>query len=145
MTPLALALTSNGYMAAPSGYPLSLSLAGSWMAEGVIPPGAVTVTVVARCQPGVTAAGDGEEPVANASGRTADLHLALFSAPSTSSGADGLIQESEDLEGLTATEETVVITVPSGTTTRPLPLVFKVWVDNLTGTDYVSVSSVKVA
>jgi hypothetical protein len=120
-------LTSNNYFAPPSGYPFRL-YKGNEIAQGFIPKG--TVTVVAVLRPDYVA----------------DVHMALFTAPTTSSGSDGAPisgTQVDSLAVLASQPATLTVTIP--TTAAPAEYIVRLWYDNATsGTTDTTVRDVAV-
>ncbi|HJU21570.1 MAG TPA: hypothetical protein VJ891_03605, partial [Casimicrobiaceae bacterium] len=111
-------LCPNGYLTPPAGYPIRLWLGGELMLSGVVPKGAASISVTAKCEMG-----------------TANAHLAIFTAPTTSGGNDnGLVAEVD--ASLNASSQTMTLTIPSSSSTPPVApatYVVRFWVDTITG------------
>lgn len=108
-------LTSNNYCAPPGGFPFRL-YRGQETAQVFIPKG--TVTVVAVVKPDYLA----------------DLHMALYTAPTTSNGSDGVIISGTQVDSLSvraSSPATLTVTVP--TTVAPAEYVVRLWYDNASG------------
>lgn len=141
--PLSANLAGNAIYAVPGGYPITLWRGGDTTVVGVVPKWATSIEAVVASEPGVTPAADGEDPADNAPS-TATVKVRLFDAPSTSGGADGVAATDEEaIEGLTATEQTISIAAPTGDGVAPVVYVFRLWAENLTGTNGVRINSIK--
>lgn len=120
-------LTSNNYFAPPGGYPFRL-YRGNEIAQGFVPKG--TVTVVAVLKPDYVA----------------DLHMALFTAPTTSSGSDGAPISGTQVDSLAVSASqpaTLTVTIP--TTVAPAEYIVRLWYDNaISGTTDTTVRDVAV-
>lgn len=105
-------LSSNNYLAPPGGFPFKLYV-GNETVQAFIPKG--TVSVVAVVQPDYIA----------------DVHMALFAAPSTSGGNDGAPVSGTQVDALatrSASPATLTLTIP--TTVAPAEYVVRLWFDN---------------
>lgn len=135
-------LAGNGRFAVPGGLPTTLSLAGETVAEGLLPKGAAGLQATLAAVPGVTAAGDGADPTDNAP-TTANVYLALYAAPTTVGGDDGLqVGDASSISGLTAAEQTITIATPSGSTDTPAVYIWRLWVET-TGTNGVEIRALE--
>jgi len=108
-------LTSNNYLAPPSGFPFRL-YKGQETAQAFIPKG--TVTVVATLKPDYVA----------------DVHMALFAAPSITNSSDGAPISGTQVDSTAVTSSspaTLTVTIP--TTVAPAEYVVRVWFDNAIG------------
>lgn len=108
-------LTSNNYLAPPSGFPFRL-YKGQETAQAFIPKG--TVTVVATIKPDYIA----------------DVHMALFAAPSSTTGSDGAPVSGTQVDSTAVSASlpvTLTVTIP--TTVAPAEYVVRVWFDNAIG------------
>lgn len=132
-------LAANGLFAPPGGYPAVLTQAAEWVAIGVLPKGYVSVSATVKAAPGVTTGG-GVAPIPNAP-TTADVHLALCSAPSAPGGPDGPVVAQADLLGVGSTQQTLTVNVPSG---PPQVYVVKLWADNFGGSSLITANGVSV-
>jgi hypothetical protein len=108
-------LTSNNYLAPPAGFPFRL-YKGQETAQAFVPKG--TVTVVATIKPDYVA----------------DVHMALFAAPTSTTGSDGAPISGTQVNstGVRASQPvTLTVTIP--TTVAPAEYVVRVWYDNASG------------
>jgi hypothetical protein len=112
-----LNLNGAGWFAAPGGFPLRLSRATDVVCSGVLPKGYETLTATVQCE----------------AGATADVSLAIFTMPTTSSGNDGSEVDRVDTDGVTSVESTITLTLPSTSTTEPVPYVVRFWVRDIEG------------
>jgi hypothetical protein len=88
------------------------------MLSGFIPKGASSITVTAKCESG-----------------TANAHLAIFVAPTVSGGSDNGNVAQVDVV-LSASLQTITLTIPNASSTPPVSLgtyVVRFWVDTITG------------
>lgn len=136
--PIDAMLTPNWIFSVPRGYPFTLSRAIDEFASGFIPKGVATVSAKVKMVAGVTPTGTAGAAVPTNTVGTANVHLAVFSAPTSSGGADGAPQAQTDVTGLTVNEQTITVTVP--TTVAATRYIVRLWIDSTTGTDLVSVS-----
>lgn len=110
-------LTSNGQFSPPGGFPFSLN-AGETTVQAFVPKG--TVSVVAQVKPDYVA----------------DLHLALYTAPSVSNGDDGTLVTQVDSLAVTTAGATLTVTIPASTDLTPVApkeYVVRLWFDNALG------------
>lgn len=115
-------LNAGNLMAVPGGYPIRLLTAIDAFLSGVVPKAAVSVTAIVQPEFG-----------------SANVHLALYAMPSTTTGSDGAQVARTDVVGATSTTPTtVVVTAPTGV--LPAPYVVRLWVDGVTGTSQDTVS-----
>lgn len=108
-------LSSNGYLASPYGFPFRLDVSNS-TAQGFIPKG--TTTVVAILKPDYVA----------------DVHMALYTAPTTSGGNDGALVSGTQVDSTSvrsSSPATLTVTVP--TTVATAEYIVRVWYDNALG------------
>jgi len=108
-------LTSNAQFAPPGGFPFRL-YQGQETAQAFVPKG--TVTVVATVKPDYIA----------------DVHMALFTAPTTSGGNDGAPVSGTQVDSLAvraSSPATLTVTIP--TTAAPAEYVVRLWFDNASG------------
>lgn len=133
-------LCANGRFAPAGGLPVTLSKANATVMDGVLPKGAAGLSVTVKASTGVTPTGTaGSDPTENAP-TTASVYLAIYAAPTTVGGSDGLqVGDTVSVTGLSVTEQTLEIETPSATTDTPAVYVWRLWVDTL-GTNGVEVS-----
>jgi len=135
-------LSGNGRYAVPGGLPATLSSVGESVAEGLLPKGAGGVSATLQAAVGVVPAGDGSAAPSGAPS-TATAYLALYAAPTTVGGADGLqVGDTSSITGLGATEQTLAVSVPDSTTTAPACYVWRLWVET-TATNGVQVNTLE--
>lgn len=105
-------LTGNNYFTPPGGFPFRL-YKGQETAQAFVPKG--TVTVVAVVAPEYVA----------------DVHMALFTAPSSTTGSDGAPISGTQVDSLAVPSSqpaTLTVTIP--TTSAPAEYVVRLWFDN---------------
>ncbi len=110
-------LTSNGYFAPPGGYPFRLSV-GQDTATGFIPKGITTVQATVKPN------------------YVADLHLAIYTAPTAAGGDDGALVLQVDALATTTLGATLTLTVPASTSlvpVAPAEYIVRLWYDNALG------------
>lgn len=113
----------SGWFAAPGGLPLRLSRATDLVCSGVIPKGYETLTATVQCE----------------SGASADVSLAIYTMPTTTTGNDGAeIDRVDDTVG--STQGTLSLALPDSSTTAPVPYVVRFWVRSIRGEDAETVS-----
>lgn len=111
-----MALAANGNMLVANGYPVRLLPALESMMQGVIPKGIASVSAVVATESG-----------------TANAHIGLFAMPTTSGGNDNAVIAQTDILGLTSSQQTMTVAIP--TTALPACYVVRVWVDSITGSN----------
>ena len=137
-------LCDNGTFVVPGGLPVTLWQGGETILSGVLPKGAGGLTATVRSAIGVTPGGSGKAPAANGAS-LANVHLALYAAPTTSGGGDGALVGSVQLiAGLGTTVQTISVAVPDPTANAPATYVWRLWVDGLVGTNGVQVTAVGI-
>jgi hypothetical protein len=144
---LALNLAGNGYLTPPGGYPFVLWAGGQTFANGAIPKGASSITATVIANGGVTPTGSGSAP-ANANKGAPNAYLALFAMPTSSGGADGaeVAGTRVTVIGMSALQSsTLTCTVPSTSSAAPACYIARLWVDGLSGTNGVKISSIMVS
>lgn len=110
---LACNLTANGKFAAPQGYPFRLTV-GQDIAQAFVPKG--IVSIVATVKPDFKA----------------DIHLAIYTAPSSSGGVDGApVQQIDSMAATAANPATLELTIPTNVATAEY--VVRLWFDNAIG------------
>lgn len=126
--PVKVNLSGNGVLAPPGGYPLRLWSGGQTMIEGVVGKSVTSVSATLYTEAG-----------------TADIHLAIYSPPSTAGGADeGRVEDLDpddativlkayqaDAEEVGQTATTLELDMPTNRT--PQTYIVRLWVDNVTG------------
>ena len=149
---LNLALSGNGKFSVVGGYPIALSSPRQTITEGILPLWATSVTATFKAVSGVTPGGDGEEPGTNTL-TSADVHMAIYAMPTTSGAddgapvaldTDGTIFQVDSL-GVLNSSTSLTLTILSGANIDPVPHVFRLWVDGLSGTNGLEVYSIVVA
>ena len=108
-------LTSNAQFAPPGGFPFRL-YQGQETAQAFVPKGTVTIVVTVKLD------------------YIADVHMALFAAPSTSGGSEGAPISGTQVDSTSvrsSSPATLTVTIP--TTSAPAEYVVRLWFDNAQG------------
>jgi hypothetical protein len=119
-----LNFNGSGWFAPPGGFPLRLSRATDLVCSGVVPKGYETLTATVQCD----------------AGATADVSLAIYTMPTTTTGSDGVEVDRVDEDGVGSAESTITLSLPETTTMQPVPYVVRFWVRELRGSDAETVS-----
>lgn len=117
-------LCPNFYLTPPSGYPVRLWIGGELTISAFLPKRIESVSADVYCESG-----------------SADVHMAIFSPPTTSNGDDQALVQQEDIEGLTNVPQTLTLTLPTDVALSTY--VLRLWVDGLDSTRGVQVTKIK--
>src|SRR6185312_4932083 len=116
-------LTGNAYYSVAGGFPFTLTAAGDSLLSGVVPKLTSTVVAIVQAEVG-----------------TADVHMGIFTMPTTSGGNDNALVLQVDSIGVGVSGATMTLAVPDQTAAAPTCYVLRLWFDNASGSDAETVS-----